>query len=60
MQTRLLLSCMPQGDLPKEQHRRWLVLPDTILWGLGKGGWHETVLVGNKKLQENVLMLARL
>lgn len=51
---------MPQGDLPKEQHRRWLVLPDTILWGLGKGGWHETVLVGNKKLQENVLMLARL
>lgn len=46
------------GGLSKEWHCRWLVLPDTILWALGKRSWHETLLVGNKKLEKIILMLS--
>lgn len=46
------------GGLSKEWHWRWLVLLDTILWGLGKRSWHETLLVGNKKLEKNIITLA--
>lgn len=46
------------GGLSKAWHCRWLFLLDTILWGLGKRSWHETLLVGNKKLEKNIVTLS--